>query len=130
MRAWPNATLSSPGLRLRHERTESHFLMRGLRCVGVDESEETIAVAQHLATELAKEVPPRRFRVERVESMSQNLVIPSEARASLGMTGHHQLEGAVPPRRPARGVGAHAAVSAALAGPILPSADLNSASGS
>ena len=107
------------------------FLLRaGFDVWGVDESEEAIAAVQHLATELAQDVTPRRFRVERVESMSQNLVIPSEARASLGMTRHHQLEGAVPPRRPARGVGAHAAVSAALAGPILPSADLNSASGS
>ena len=31
----------------------------------VDESEEAIAAVQHRATELAQEVSPRRFRVER-----------------------------------------------------------------
>jgi tellurite methyltransferase len=49
------------------------FLMRaGFDVWGVDESEEAIAAVQHLATELAQEVPPRRFRVERVESMSHD----------------------------------------------------------
>ena len=47
------------------------FLMRaGFDVWGVDESEEAIAAVQHLATELAQEMSPRRFRVERVESMS------------------------------------------------------------
>jgi 2-polyprenyl-3-methyl-5-hydroxy-6-metoxy-1,4-benzoquinol methylase len=49
---------------------------------GVDESEEAIAAVQRLATELTPRVPPRRFRVERVESMSHdtdsmNVVISS-----------------------------------------------------
>ena len=49
------------------------FLLRaGFDVWGVDESEEAIAAVQHLATELAEEVPPRRFRVERVESMSHD----------------------------------------------------------
>jgi len=49
------------------------FLMRaGFDVWGVDESEEAIAAVQHLATELAQEVPPSRFRVERVESMSHD----------------------------------------------------------
>ena len=49
------------------------FLMRaGFDVWGVDESEEAIAAVQHLATELAQEVSPRRFRVERVESMSHD----------------------------------------------------------
>ena len=39
---------------------------------GVDESEEAIAAVRRLATELAKEGRPRRFRVERVESMSHD----------------------------------------------------------
>ena len=49
------------------------FLLRaGFDVWGVDESEEAIAAVQQLATELAEEVPPRRFRVERVESMSHD----------------------------------------------------------
>jgi len=49
------------------------FLMRaGFDVWGVDESEEAIVAVQHLATELAQEVPARRFRVERVESMSHD----------------------------------------------------------
>ena len=47
------------------------FLMRaGFDVWGIDESEEAIAAVQRLASELAPEVPPGRFRVERVESMS------------------------------------------------------------
>jgi len=47
------------------------FLMRaGFDVWGVDESEEAIAAVQRLATELTREAPPRRFRVEPVESMS------------------------------------------------------------
>jgi len=49
------------------------FLMRaGFDVWGVDESEEAIATVQHLATELAQEAFPDRFRVERVESMSHD----------------------------------------------------------
>ena len=49
------------------------FLMRaGFDVWGVDESEEAITAVQHLATELSQEVPSRRFRVERVESMSHD----------------------------------------------------------
>jgi SAM-dependent methyltransferase len=49
------------------------FLLRaGFDVWGVDESEEAIAAVQHLAPQLAKEVPPGRFRVERVESMSHD----------------------------------------------------------
>ena len=48
------------------------FLMRaGFDVWGVDESAETITAVQRLATELV-EVPPGRFRVERVESMSHD----------------------------------------------------------
>jgi tellurite methyltransferase len=48
------------------------FLMRaGFEVWGVDESEEAIAAVQRLAAEMMKDVSPRRFRVERVESMSQ-----------------------------------------------------------
>jgi tellurite methyltransferase len=48
------------------------FLMRaGFEVWGVDESEEAIAAVQRLAAEVMKDVSPRRFRVERVESMSQ-----------------------------------------------------------
>lgn len=47
------------------------FLMRaGFDVWAVDESAEAIAAVQRLATELAPEVSPSRFRVERVESMS------------------------------------------------------------
>jgi len=47
------------------------FLLRaGFDVWGVDESEEAIAAVQRLAAELAREELPRRFRVERVESMS------------------------------------------------------------
>ena len=52
--------------------SEPIFLMRRLRCVGGDKGEEAIAAVQHLATELAQDVTPRRFRVERVESMSHD----------------------------------------------------------
>jgi SAM-dependent methyltransferase len=49
------------------------FLLRaGFQVWGVDESEEAIAAVQRLATELGKDVPSRRFRVERVESMSHD----------------------------------------------------------
>ena len=49
------------------------FLLRaGFDVWGVDESEEAIAAVQHLATELAREQPPGRFRVECVESMSHD----------------------------------------------------------
>ena len=49
------------------------FLMRaGFDVWGVDESEQAIAAVQGLATELAREADPRRFRVERVESMSHD----------------------------------------------------------
>lgn len=49
------------------------FLMRaGFDVWGVDESEEAIAAVQRLATDLAPELPPGRFRVERVESMSHD----------------------------------------------------------
>ena len=49
------------------------FLLRaGLDVWGIDESEEAIAAVQHLASELVQEVPPRRFRVEHVESMSHD----------------------------------------------------------
>jgi len=49
---------------------------------GIDESEEAIAAVQRLATDLAPQLPPGRFRVERVESMSHdsdsmNVVISS-----------------------------------------------------
>jgi tellurite methyltransferase len=48
------------------------FLMRaGFEVWGVDESQEAIAAVQRLAAEVMKDVSPRRFRVERVESMSQ-----------------------------------------------------------
>ena len=46
------------------------FLMRWLRCVGVDESEEAIAAVRRLAAHIAPDMSPERFRVERVESMS------------------------------------------------------------
>jgi SAM-dependent methyltransferase len=47
------------------------FLLRaGFEVWGVDESEDAIAAVQRLAAGLRPEVPPRRFRVERVESMS------------------------------------------------------------
>ena len=47
------------------------FLLRaGFDVWGVDESAEAIAAVQRLAGELAPEIPPTRFRVERVESMS------------------------------------------------------------
>ena len=47
------------------------FLMRaGFDVWGVDEKAEAISALQRLAAELAPEVPPGRFRVERVESMS------------------------------------------------------------
>src|SRR5262245_27347976 len=47
------------------------FLLRaGLDVWGVDEGEEPIAAVQRLASELAPDTPPNRFRVERVESMS------------------------------------------------------------
>ena len=49
------------------------FLLRaGIDVWGVDESEEAIAAVKHLATELAQEAPPGRFRVEHVESMSHD----------------------------------------------------------
>ena len=49
------------------------FLMRaGFEVWGVDESEEAIAEVQQLATDLARDEPARRFRVERVESMSHD----------------------------------------------------------
>src|SRR4029077_18774095 len=49
------------------------FLMRrGFDVWGVDQSEEAIAAVRDLATKLAPEVPRRRFRVERVESMSHD----------------------------------------------------------
>jgi len=51
------------------------FSRAGFDVCGVDESEEAIAAVQHLATELAQEVPPSRFRVERVESMSHDTEI-------------------------------------------------------
>jgi SAM-dependent methyltransferase len=47
------------------------FLMRaGFDVWGVDESEEAIAAVQRRATELAPDLTPRRFQVERVESLS------------------------------------------------------------
>jgi SAM-dependent methyltransferase len=47
------------------------FLLRaGFDVRGVDESAEAIAAVQRLAGELAPEIPPTRFRVEPVESMS------------------------------------------------------------
>jgi tellurite methyltransferase len=47
------------------------FLMRaGFDVWGVDESAEAIAAVQQLARELRPDVPPGRFRVECVESMS------------------------------------------------------------
>ena len=50
------------------------FLMRaGFDVWGIDESEEAIAAVQHLATELAQDVPARRFRVERVESVAHTV---------------------------------------------------------
>lgn len=49
------------------------FLMRaGFAVWGVDESPEAIAAVQALATKLAPDVPPTRFRVESVESMSHD----------------------------------------------------------
>ena len=49
------------------------FLMRaGFDVWGVDESEESIAAVQRLATEMGQQVPSRRFRVERVEAMSHD----------------------------------------------------------
>src|ERR1051325_1769978 len=49
------------------------FLMRaGFDVSGVDKSVEAIAAVRRLATELALEEPLRRFRVERVESMSHD----------------------------------------------------------
>jgi tellurite methyltransferase len=49
------------------------FLMRaGFDVWGIDESEEAITAVERLATEFAKDTSPRRFRVERVESMSHD----------------------------------------------------------
>ena len=49
------------------------FLMRaGFDVWGVDESEESIAAVQRLATEMGQQAPSRRFRVERVEAMSHD----------------------------------------------------------
>jgi len=49
------------------------FLLRaGFDVWGVDESEEAIAAVQRLANQLARDVTPGRFRVERVESMSHD----------------------------------------------------------
>ncbi|HEY6825526.1 MAG TPA: class I SAM-dependent methyltransferase [Gemmatimonadaceae bacterium] len=49
------------------------FLMRaGFDVWGVDESKDAIAAVQQLATKLAPDTPPTRFRVERVESMSHD----------------------------------------------------------
>ena len=49
------------------------FLLRsGFDVWGVDESEEAIAAVQRLATTLAREATPGRFRVEPVESMSHD----------------------------------------------------------
>jgi tellurite methyltransferase len=49
------------------------FLMRaGFDVWGVDESEEAIAGVRRLAAELTQAVTPRRFRAERVESMSHD----------------------------------------------------------
>src|SRR5678815_3552979 len=49
------------------------FLLRaGFDVWGVDESDEAIAAVRHLAAELARDVPPGRFRVERVESMTHD----------------------------------------------------------
>ena len=48
-------------------------LMRaGFDVWGVDESEEAIAAVQRFATDIAPDVSPGRFRVERVESMSHD----------------------------------------------------------
>jgi SAM-dependent methyltransferase len=47
------------------------FLLRaGFDVWGVDGSGESIAAVQRLATELSPDLPPSRFRVEPVESMS------------------------------------------------------------
>ena len=49
------------------------FLMRaGFDVWGVDESEDAIAAVQRLATGVAQQASPRRFRIERVESMSHD----------------------------------------------------------
>ena len=49
------------------------FLLRaGFDVWGVDESEESIAAVQRLATKLTQDATPGRFRVERVESMSHD----------------------------------------------------------
>lgn len=49
------------------------FLMRaGFDVWGIDESEEAIAAVQRVASQLAQHVPPSRFRVQRVESMSHD----------------------------------------------------------
>jgi len=49
------------------------FLMRaGFEVWGVDESEEAIAAVQRFVTDIAPDVSPGRFRVERVESMSHD----------------------------------------------------------
>lgn len=49
------------------------FLIRaGFDVWGVDESEDAIAAVQRLANQLARDVTPERFRVERVESMSHD----------------------------------------------------------
>ena len=49
------------------------FLLRaGFDVWGVDESDEAIGAVQRLAAKLARDLPPSRFRVERVESMSHD----------------------------------------------------------
>jgi SAM-dependent methyltransferase len=49
------------------------FLMRaGFDVWGVDENEEAIAAVRRLASELAPALPPSRFQVGRVESMSHD----------------------------------------------------------
>jgi len=55
-----------PGRNLRF------FMRAGFDVWGVDDNEEAIAAVQRLAAELQKEMPPGRFRVERVESMSHD----------------------------------------------------------
>ena len=49
-----------------------YLLRAGFDVWGVDESEEAIVAVQRLAVELQQVVPPERFRVERVESMSHD----------------------------------------------------------
>ena len=72
------------------------FLMRaGFDVWGVDESEEAIAAVQRLAANIAADMSPRRFRVERVEAMTHDVgsmdVVISSAVLHFGRDASHWL---------------------------------------